>query len=147
MLSWGTLDPVAAFLLGRGAFLTRDEAERAVEPYYQSEKASSRTDPLDARSIRDWCEATFQISPQRTTRAPDQTFAVRLVDDAVAISNQDFNVVPLFTNDAIQWADVAGYVLAVSSKEIHDVLRETDATVNDFVLKPSALEVVMREYI
>jgi hypothetical protein len=54
LMVWGTLDPVAAYLLARGSATTRDEAESAARAYYAS--LSSETNPdeqLNAAKIRD----------------------------------------------------------------------------------------------
>ena len=147
LLAWGTLEPVAAFLLGRGAFLTRREAEQAAQPYYASEIATSRSDPLDARSIRDWCESEFQLDRKEKKRAALIKFPARIVDEAIAQSDEVFRVVPLFTEKNVKWADVAGYVLATSSSQQTSAIRDCNPISNDFVLKPSERVVTVREYV
>ncbi|MFO0980012.1 MAG: hypothetical protein U0996_26675 [Planctomycetaceae bacterium] len=147
LLAWGTLEPVAAFLLGRAAFLTRREAEEAAQPYYASEIAMSRTDPLDARSIRDWCESVFQLERKEKKRAVVITFPARITDEVIAKSNDVYRVVPLFTGKSVKWADVAGYVLATSPSQQASAIRDCNPISNDFVLKPSERVVTVREYI
>ncbi|ABN78476.1 DEAD/DEAH box helicase [Cereibacter sphaeroides] len=114
LISWGTLDPVAAFLLARGDAVDRPEAERDALDYYASRGDS--VDPnemLDPRAIRAWLD---ERRPTRTTHAPrgDLAIDVRLALPASDYLNHSMSVLPLLASDGIHWIDPAGYVVANS---------------------------------
>ncbi len=55
LFTWGTLEPVAAFLLARGDARTRPEAERNARAYYASRVPGiGANELLDPRLIREW---------------------------------------------------------------------------------------------
>ena len=59
LLTWGTLEPVAAFLLARGYAKTRTDAEVMSQSYYSSRTTGiAANDLLDPRAIRDWAQQT-----------------------------------------------------------------------------------------
>ena len=61
MLTWGTVDPIAAFLLSRsGVEQTRAQAKQLAERYYSARLSTTAADPnsvLDPKMIRDWVES------------------------------------------------------------------------------------------
>src|SRR6185312_3663721 len=55
LLQWGTLEPVAAFLLARGDAVDRPQAQRDATAYYgQLPEGIAPNDKLDPRRIREW---------------------------------------------------------------------------------------------
>src|SRR6185295_8515426 len=55
LLLWGTLEPVAAFLLARGDAIDRPSAEEAARAYYeQLPDDTIANEALDPRRIREW---------------------------------------------------------------------------------------------
>src|SRR5206468_2292964 len=56
LITWGTLDPVAAFLLSQRVELLRINAEERARLYYEQTELAERSpdDRLRASSVRDW---------------------------------------------------------------------------------------------
>lgn len=114
LISWGTLDPVAAFLLARGDAVDRPEAERDALDYYASRGAG--VDPnevLDPRAIRAWLDERRPIRAPHTSSA-DLSIDVRLARPASDYLNCEMSVMPLLARGGIDWIDPAGYVVASS---------------------------------
>ncbi len=115
LVMWGTLEPVAAYLLSRRVADARPDAEALARTYYETSDAREVGDPLDPRTIRSWA-ATLQGAPsrERPTEVARRIEArlTRRVTDA-----EDFRrwrVLPIQRGDQIAWLDVAGYLLAES---------------------------------
>ncbi|WP_299913342.1 DEAD/DEAH box helicase [uncultured Paracoccus sp.] len=114
LISWGTLDPVAAFLLARGDAVDRPEAERDALDYYTSRGDDvDANEMLDPRAIRAW------LDERQPTRLPhtlsgDLAINVRLAQPASDYLNREMSVLPLLARDGIDWIDPAGYVVANS---------------------------------
>ncbi len=147
LLSWGTQDPVAAFLLARGVRLTRGEAEQTANSYYLSSYATTRDDPLDARSIRDWVEAQFPGQASATTRIAERTFRAQVTDLEVLNRGTEFRVLPLRKKAGVAWTDIAGYVLAESYEDVATAIQAFDTTLYDFILKPDEQRVLVTWYL
>jgi superfamily II DNA/RNA helicase len=116
LINWGTLDPVAAFLLARGDAIDRPTAEADAQAYYEGlEEGADPNDVLDPRVIRDWVEARRP----RPARAPAaRNFGL----DAVLARNPDdyrqqrITVSPLEGAEGLLWVDPAGYFVARSNR-------------------------------
>jgi hypothetical protein len=66
LVNWGTLDPVAAFLLARGNARNRAQANADAQVYYAQLDANTvPNDKLDPRRIRDWVETRQPPDPMR----------------------------------------------------------------------------------
>jgi len=116
LLSWGTLDPVAAFLLARGDALDRPQAENDAKAYYQVQLDGADANAiLDPRTIRHWVEA-------RTTSRPAQgnltsiAIETALVGQAAEFRQARLTVWPTDNQGAVSWIDPAGYEVARSTK-------------------------------
>ncbi|MGM5030064.1 DEAD/DEAH box helicase [Tardiphaga sp. 862_B3_N4_1] len=116
LIGWGTLDPVAAFLLARGDAIDRPQAELEAKTYYESRPdGENANDLLDPRNIRTWVEARL------VPRAPRQASATIAIKVDLARSAADFRqarlvVLPLDEGAALIWLDPAGYEVARSKK-------------------------------
>ncbi|MFD2252425.1 hypothetical protein FHS82_004108 [Pseudochelatococcus lubricantis] len=112
LVNWGTLDPVAAFLLARGNARDRTQAEVDAKDYYaQLEDETPANDKLDPRRVRDWVEARRPPpSSRRTSR--DIALDVRLERPARDYRSRQLSVIPLASDDGLSWIDPAGYVVA-----------------------------------
>lgn len=112
LVNWGTLDPVAAFLLARGNARDRAQAEADAREYYaQLGDDTAPNDKIDPRRIRDWVEARRPPVPVRRV-SRDMVLDVqleRLTRDYVV---RRLSVLPLSTNDGLSWIDPAGYAVA-----------------------------------
>lgn len=112
LVNWGTLDPVAAFLLARGNARDRAQAEADAEDYYaQLGDETDANDKLDPRRIRDWVEARRASAPPRPT-SRDITLDIRLERPARDYLVRRLSVLPLVSGDALRWIDPAGYAVA-----------------------------------
>ena len=112
LVNWGTLDPVAAFLLARGNARDRVQAEANAQDYYaQFDDETDPNDKLDPRRIRDWVETQRPPAPSRS--APmGISLDVRLERPARDYLVRQLNVLPLEREDALIWIDPAGYAVA-----------------------------------
>jgi hypothetical protein len=112
LLVWGTIEPVAAYLLARGRVVVRRDALEAAEAYYSSVDADTPNDKLDPRKIRDWAEVALPPSRSKEPSAP-APFNVSLVRSAADYVKRTYRVVPVPANGEIRWCDLAGYVVAI----------------------------------
>lgn len=112
LVNWGTLDPVAAFLLARGNARDRMQAEANAQDYYaQFDDGVDPNAKLDPRRIRDWAET--QRPPVTSRSAPiGISLNVRLARPAGEYLAHQLNVLPLERADALIWIDPAGYAVA-----------------------------------
>lgn len=114
LISWGTLDPVAAFLLARGDAVDRPEAERDALDYYALRgDGVDANEMLDPRAIRAWLDERRPIQPPHTSSV-DLAIDVRLARPASDYLNRKMTVMPLLARGGIDWIDPAGYVVANS---------------------------------
>lgn len=112
LVNWGTLDPVAAFLLARGNARDRAQAEADAADYYaQLGDETDANDKLDPRRIRDWVEARRASAPPRPT-SRDITLDIRLERPARDYLVRRLSVLPLVSGEALRWIDPAGYAVA-----------------------------------
>lgn len=116
LISWGTLDPVAAFLLARGDAVDRPQAELDAKAYYEGRPAGEDANAiLDPRTIRAWVDAR---QPVRAVRPGTATLAIEVecARPVEAYRQQRLVVLPLVEANAIVWLDPAGYEVARSIK-------------------------------
>lgn len=115
LLTWGTLEPVAAFLLARGGRLDRPTAEAEARQYYESNADVSANDLLDPRRILTWIDTRAQ---QQTPESQARTFEINaaLEREAAEYSADNFGVFPLAEADNLVWVNSAGHTLAQSTR-------------------------------
>jgi hypothetical protein len=116
LINWGTLDPVAAFLLARGDAVDRPQAELDAKDYYEGRPAGAdANDLLDPRTIRAWVE---DRKSARKVRLGSATLSIEVqrVRPIEAYRQQRLVVFPLVEATAIVWLDPAGYEVAQSAK-------------------------------
>ncbi|MCB9418290.1 MAG: hypothetical protein H6667_00680 [Ardenticatenaceae bacterium] len=122
LIVWGTLEPVAAYLLSRGMEITRPDAEKAALSYYNSQRFISNDEKLNAKLIKQWAESRYDIPIQPSLVSPPYQIAVKLLRDFSNSPNQLWRVIPVENSENILWIDPAGYPLATSLKpEIWDI--------------------------
>lgn len=116
LIIWGTLEPVAAYLLARRLVVTRKEAEEAASAYYidQEEQGVSGDDFLNPTVIKDWVNASFRDEPTPLPYGPPLKIKVTLVRDFSKTSKTFWRVVPVNLGAEIGWFDLAGFQLAKS---------------------------------
>lgn len=112
LLTWGTLDPVAAFLLARGNTIDRPQAESEALVYYaELPEGVEPNDALDPRRIASWIEAR---RPEAETPISAQEFSLdaQLERNASAYTIQQLIVSPIEDESTLLWIDPAGYTVA-----------------------------------
>ena len=116
LLVWGTIEPVAAYLLARGDAVDRNAALRDAASYYdQLPDDIDDNEKLNPRRIRDWLNARVTDTRRQTQPAAIAVEAtlVRAADEYVSRS---LHVMPVDTNEQLNWIDAAGYLVATSPK-------------------------------
>jgi hypothetical protein len=118
LVVWGTLDPVAAYLLARvDGITTRKQAEELSQSYYQSVSSLNANDQLSPITIRNWVQQVFTPTEEQSVPLrPSKQIAVNLLRDFSKIPNQTLRVIPLEVGSEIHWLDPAGFPLASCSK-------------------------------
>jgi DEAD/DEAH box helicase len=118
LIVWGTLDPVAAYLLARiDGVTTRKQAEDMSQGYYQSVSSLTANDQLSPIAIRNWAQQAFaQIEQQPIQLRPSKQIVVNLLRDFSQSCEQTWRVIPVEVGDEIHWLDPAGFPLASCPK-------------------------------
>lgn len=112
LFTWGTLEPVAAFLLARGDAKTRPEAEQNAQAYYESRSAETDANALlDPRAIRDWAQRA-RVTEDVARRSVEFDQRVRLTQRRNTYRYQEMHVTPIEINGRWTWIDKAGYAVA-----------------------------------
>jgi len=114
LITWGTLDPSAAYLLGRRMEITRPDAEAAALSYYASQSLVPSNEKLNAKSIKQWADERYGKASIPPKASPPSQIEVELVRDFSKVSAQLWRVLPVEINEKILWIDPAGYLLATS---------------------------------
>lgn len=118
LVVWGTLDPVAAYLLARiDGITTRRQAEELSQGYYQSVSSLTANDQLSPITIRNWAQQAFApLGQQSVQLRPSNRIEVTLLRDFSQLPDQTLRVIPVELGDEIHWLDPAGFPLASCSK-------------------------------
>jgi DEAD/DEAH box helicase len=120
LIVWGTLDPVAAYLLAKVEDVTtRKQAEELAQTYYQyiSEREPEPNEYLNAVNIRNWTEQSFSnVERHLPTPKPPNRINVTPLKDFSKAPSKKWRVVPVEVGNKIQWFDLAGVPLAICQK-------------------------------
>ena len=117
LITWGTLDPVAAYLLARAkseGIITRSEAERRAQDYYQSCSDANVDELLNAQSIFDWAREYITSGTSAFQQRQTRFIEVALLRDFSTASQPELRVLPVKKHDKIMWFDAAGFLFAES---------------------------------
>jgi hypothetical protein len=146
LITWGTLEPVAAYLLARGRADTRVAAEAFAAEYTRTASTSS-TDPLDPVAIRRWVEQVMIPTPEPQPVGPPRAIHVELLADFSRQTNTvAWRVVPVPVGDKLLWYDPAGFALAESPYQ-EDNWNSSFFTRFDFVLDAVHAKVTAEPYL
>jgi hypothetical protein len=116
IITWGTHEPVAAFLLARGDAIDRPQAEADARAYYDDlPEEVDANDALDPRRVRDWVEAR-RVRSAEPIADREFTIEAMLVRPTTSYSRLSLTVSPLEVDDHLLWIDPAGYTVAQSEK-------------------------------
>jgi hypothetical protein len=146
LIIWGTLDPVAAYLLARRVEVTRDDAERRAKEYYDQQPDWQGPDEmLNATRIQRWAaEIPGRVEKLSIPNPPTSIQVHQLLGDFSQASREKWRVVPVETESQIYWFDLAGVALAVSDKTERWLPEFLDAY--DFILDVSQREISWELY-
>lgn len=116
LITWGTLDPVAAYLMSIRQVKLRNEAETKAHEYYRG--ISATDEAFNPLLIREWSIALqTQDDVDLPTTFPKR-IPVHLDRDFRNHNGQSFFVFPIAHQGSTYWLDSAGYLLARNPGEI-----------------------------
>ncbi|MEX2462540.1 MAG: DEAD/DEAH box helicase [Paenibacillaceae bacterium] len=143
LIVWGTLDPVAAYLLAHGIDSTRIEAEERAKTYYENIDDSDE-EILNASTIRSWAESLYPSSNKRNLDLPKE-MKVEVNNRILQSSCKQWRVLPVNIGDTLVWIDAAGYELATGPIPINWKY-QFDQNV-DFILNSEKSIIVSSDYL
>ncbi|WP_165934226.1 helicase-related protein [Sodalis ligni] len=115
LISWGTLDPVAAFLLARGNALDRQSAETDAKFYYAEQlDVTDPNDILDPRKIRSWVSRQSGAVASMDVKEKF-SLKVKLTQPAINYAPQIITVFPMCNDNRVFWLEPAGHIVAEST--------------------------------
>ncbi|KAF0247023.1 MAG: DEAD/DEAH box [Planctomycetota bacterium] len=147
LLTWGTLEPVAAFLLARGGAVTRPDAEGKALLYYESlgEEMPSR-DKLDPRTIRDWALAANGAPEPNPPPVEPRDVPIELSMQASEFRMTHLRIVPhKIEGGGVIWTDSAGYKVGSTPSGFFE--EQWSAALEDFVLDVALRTVRVTRYL
>jgi hypothetical protein len=116
MLRWGTLDPFVAFALAQGLARTRGEAgarRTEFEPWLEEKYGEADAEDLiDPQLFLEWQRSLPQLEG---ADARDNSVEAEL--SGTTGERGLYRVVPIVTDNRINWIDAAGYILAHSRRD------------------------------
>jgi hypothetical protein len=112
LITWGTLEPAATYLLSRHVEVSRVDAERVAARYYAQSAFLAPNDQLDASMIRRWAESLQSRTGVVADTTPPRRVEVALLRDFSVAPNRVWRVVPLEVGEELIWIDPAGFPLA-----------------------------------
>jgi len=116
ILTWGTLEPVAAYLLARGDAADRVQAERDAVAYYEQLPWDiDANDRLDPRRVRLWLNARAGTPPAARPET-DLSIDATLHRPPGDYVNNRVHVVHIEMTEGLAWIDPAGYEVATSPR-------------------------------
>lgn len=116
LLTWGTLEPVAAYLLAKNIKSTRRDAEDAAELYYMNWYQPYPDELFNATVVRNWVEAQHKQKQQTSFKKPPISMKAHLLKNFTEEANKHWKVLPVEGKDEIFWLDPTGLRLAFSHK-------------------------------
>jgi hypothetical protein len=146
LITWGTLEPVAASLLARGLAVTRAEAEKKAEDYYAEQSPDLPLDELlNAITIREWVGKLSLSKLGKHSPSRLLPIKVHVERDFSMVSHQRWRVLPVENGDTLSWFDPAGYPLATGTRP--ENWRTSYVDTYDFILDPLKKVVLSELYI
>ena len=112
LIVWGTLDPVTAYLLGRGRATTRSESSNLADQYFESHQTLAPNEQLHPTTIRTWADALPRPSVSDSRPNFESRLNVRLERTFPEKTARRWRVLPAEFGDRMRWVDPAGFVLA-----------------------------------
>jgi hypothetical protein len=113
LIVWGTLDPVAAYLLGRRRTGTRSESTTLAGLYFESHQTLVPDEQLHPATIRKWANTLSEPYPSGSITTQLSAQKVKLERTFPKEAARRWRVLPAKVGDRIHWVEPAGFVLAV----------------------------------
>lgn len=145
LITWGTLDPVAAMLLTHGVEFTRANAETRATDYYKTTSGLDADEALSANRIKEWVDCISSDNSSLPIQTVQQPIKVSLNRDFSKAQIYEWRVVPIMKEGSIIWIDPAGYELATS--EIPTWWRDSIDATHDFVLSTKSKKVKVSRFL
>lgn len=114
LLTWGTLDPVVAYLMTLGRAQTRPAAETLAAGYYPELKPANPEELLHAERIRSWCLGLPRAPLEEGDPVPPFQIPAKVLRETAGVAQRRWRVLPVIRNDVLRWIDPAGFPLAES---------------------------------
>lgn len=154
LINWGTLDPVAAYLLSMGIKHTRRDAEALARSYYENTLTDDPNEILNAATIKGWA-SQFTAPIENLPSAPPTNIDCELQNQGGQL-NQKWRVLPVDKEDHLLWIDVGGFVLAKSARParwdsdfgvMYDFILDiaNNQVISNYYLNPRATEEAEQE--
>jgi hypothetical protein len=118
LIVWGTLDPVAAYLLGRGRVASRPDSFKLAVQYHTLHQTLSPDERLDPSKIRKWVDGLPKTSINDSQTQKKTNLKVILERAFPKMGTRRWRVLPAENTNNIQWVDPAGYILAVGERPV-----------------------------
>ncbi|WP_458411891.1 DEAD/DEAH box helicase [Schinkia sp. CFF1] len=145
LITWGTLDPVAALLLAYGVEYTRSAAETRAKDYYAASSDIPVDELLDPIRIKKWSNQFVENDVSFSVRHNLTEIKVSLIRDFSKTKIKEWRVFPIVTNDSIIWIDPAGYEFAKCQIPVQ--WSKNMELTHDFVLHTESKTVKVLRYI
>jgi hypothetical protein len=150
LITWGTLEPAATYLLAKGRADTRRAAEALARQYFDhilsTKPRVSADDMLNAAWIRDWMEQQISPIPEPRQPRPPREMPVELTADFGGQVSRRWRVLPAKDHDELVWFDPGGFPFARCSVPEHG-WDETFLSRYDFWLNVDRARVIARRYL
>ncbi|MFL5625478.1 MAG: DEAD/DEAH box helicase, partial [Ktedonobacteraceae bacterium] len=117
LIIWGTLEPVAAYLLSKNLEITREAAEKEAQSYYEEQPPQQVVDELlNASTIRDWATKHYNQEQNSPYSRPPERMQVNLHQDFSKVEAKEWRVIPVEMDSTLQWFDSTGILLATCGR-------------------------------
>lgn len=143
LITWGTYDPVVAYLLSSNIATTREEASTLAQDYYSD--VGLTEDIFNAKQIRKWTLETFSHKDTKKIKN-DKEFSieVELAFKNKLPSKKLYRVFPTFKNGRVYWVDYGGYLMAESQIDFGQI--ESAESFYEFMLDQKLSRVLVRQF-
>jgi hypothetical protein len=117
LIIWGTLEPVAAYLLSKSLEVTRASAEKEAQAYYEEKSQEQDVNELlNAATIRDWATNHYSREKKLPLLRPPDRMQVELHQDFSKVETRQWKVIPVEVEKTLHWFDPAGILLAACGR-------------------------------
>ena len=146
MVSWGTLDPIASYVLTKKEAFTRPVASDIAAEYWELVDEISDA-ALEPKSVAEWMRGREQAryAAEEDKRMPQSEIDVELIENFSDYRGAQLRVLPAMSEKVIDWFDPGGFLLARSG--IPENWQRLNVSESDFVLNLSSAVVTWQRYV